>query len=105
MRPFTLAAVIAGLVVASSVGARSPAVEPARAAAVPSTTGLVLNYGFDADVGVVARDAGPSAINGTYVNTTATAARSAGLASRLRAIRLVGGQHQYVAVPERNALD
>jgi hypothetical protein len=99
MRRFTLAAVITGLVVAASVGVRSPV------AAAPTTTGLVLNYGFDADVGVVATDAGPRAINGTYVNTTAAAAGSAGLASRLRAIRLVGTQHQYVAVPERNALD
>jgi hypothetical protein len=102
--------VVAGLVVAvpvlaSPVATGSPAVRATVAAAAPTTTGLVLNYSFDNDSGVVARDSSPYAINGTYVNTTAEAARSTGVPGRSWAIRLVGSQHQYVAVPERNALD
>jgi hypothetical protein len=75
------------------------------APAAPTTTGLVLAYGFDDDTGSAARDSGPNAINGSYVNTTAAAARSTGVPGRGSAITLVGAQHQYVAVPERNALD
>ena len=52
-----------------------------------------------------ARDSSPNAIHGTYVNTTAAAARSAGVPGRYSAITLVGSAHQFVSVPERNALD
>ncbi len=65
----------------------------------------MLNYGFDSDTGVSARDSSVNAIHGTYVNTTAAAARSTSVPGRGSAIRLVGANHQYVAVPERNALD
>ena len=67
--------------------------------------GLVLNYSFDNDSGVIARDSSASAIHGSYVNTTAALARSPGLPGRSWAITLVGAEQQYVAVPERNALD
>ena len=92
-------------VLASPLATGSPSVSATLAAAAPTTTGLVLNYGFDNDSGVVARDSSTNAINATYVNTTAEAARSAGVPGRSWAIRLVGSQHQYLAVPERNALD
>jgi hypothetical protein len=91
--------VLAGLVAAGLL------VTGPAAAGTPTSTGLVLDYGFEHDSGVVAHDSSVNAINGTYVNTTAAAARSAGTAGAGWAIRLVGSQSQYVSVPERNALD
>lgn len=105
MRRSLVAAVVAGLVVAGLGVAGSPAVDSARAAAAPTTLGLVLNYGFDDDSGVVARDSSGRGIHATYVNTTAAAARSAGVPGRAWAITLVGTEQQYLSVPERNALD
>jgi hypothetical protein len=103
MRRSLVTTLVTVLVTGFAWSAPGPLGAPAIAA--PTTTGLVLNYGFDADTGVVARDSSTNAINGTYVNTTAAAARSPGVAGRGSAITLVGAQHQYVAVPERNALD
>lgn len=102
MRKPTMVAVAAVLAIVLGSAALSGAL-PASAA--PTTTGLVLNYSFNSDTGVTARDSGPNAINGTYVNTTAAAARSTGAPGRSWAITLVGSRHQYVSVPERNALD
>ena len=95
---------VAGLVVVLGAAGLS-AVDPPSAVAAPTTSGLVLNYRFDSDSGVSARDSSPNAIHGTYVNTTAAAARSAGMPGQSWAITLVGAQHQFVSVPERNALD
>lgn len=95
-----VALAVAGLAVAGAVP-----VQPARAASTPTTLGLVLNYRFDNDSGVIATDSSANAINGSYVNTTAALARSPGVPGRFWAVALVGAQQQYVAVPERNALD
>ena len=81
------------------------ALSPSGAAAAPTTSGLVLSYQFEADTGQRVRDSGPNAIHGTYVNTTAAEARVVGAARRGNAIELVGADHEYLAVPERNALD
>jgi hypothetical protein len=100
MRRFTVTALVTGLVVAGFVVAGS-----LRAAAAPTTVGLVLNYSFDDDTGVVARDSSSNAIHGTYVNTTAAEARSTGVPGRSWAITLVGADQEYVSVPERIVLD
>jgi hypothetical protein len=104
MRRFVVVAVSAGLLagVASSGVSSAGGLRPARA---PTTTGLVLHYTFDNDTGTAARDASATKLNGTYVNTTAAAATSTSVAGRGKAIRLVGANHQYVAVPEKNVLD
>jgi hypothetical protein len=102
MRTRAAVLVTAGFVVA--LGTAGAGVSGAADAA-PTTSGLVLNYGFDNDTGSVARDSSPNAIDGTYVGTTAAAAKSPGVPGRSWAITLIGSQHQYVAVPERNALD
>lgn len=96
-----------GLAVAlGSVVAPTASTAPvAGAALAPTTSGLVLNYSFDADSGTTARDSSVNRINGTYVNTTAVAARSTGLPGLGTAITLVGANRQYVSVPERNVLD
>jgi hypothetical protein len=107
MRWCNVAGIFAGLC-SLGVLTGSAAVGPAHGAPVtpaPTTVGLVLNYTFDNDAGVVARDAAPSAIHGTYVNTTAAEARSAGVAGRSWAITLRGAEQQYLSVPERDALD
>ncbi|MGE0138271.1 MAG: LamG domain-containing protein, partial [Ilumatobacteraceae bacterium] len=66
----------------------------------------VLQYSFDNDAaGVTVLDSSPSKLNGTLVNTTTQAAGTPSVAGRGTAIRLVGAQHQYIAVPEANALD
>ena len=96
---------VAGLGIVGFILAGSAVVGPAQAATAPTTVGLVLNYTFDNDTGVVARDASASAIHGTYVNTTAAEARSPGVPGRSWAISLTGAEQQYVSVPERNALD
>lgn len=75
----------------------------ARAATAP-----VLHYTFDNDTaGSVraVRDASPNRLHGTLVNTTTAAATAPGAPGRGRAINLIGAQHQYVAVPEANAID
>jgi hypothetical protein len=100
MRKIIIVAVVMSL--ATAAGAPT---SPARAALAPTSNGLVLHYSFDNDSGTRARDASVTALHGTYVNTTAAAAASTGLPSRGKAIKLVGAKHQYVAVPERNALD
>ena len=100
----TVRLTIAGLVVVLGATGLTAAVV-STAAAAPTTSGLVLNYRFDNDSGVSARDSSPNGIHGTYVNTTAAAARSVGLPGQSSAITLVGAQHQFVSVPERNALD
>ena len=105
MRGIPIFAVAAGLVVAGLAAAGSPVVESARAASAPTTVGLVLNYRFDNDSGVVVRDSSVNAIHAQYVNTTAAAARSPGVPGRSWAITLTGAGHQYVSVPELNALD
>jgi hypothetical protein len=105
MRRTSRTTIAAGLLVAGLAVAVSPVAAPARAAPTATTTGLVLNYRFDDDSGVLARDSSVNAIHATYVNTTAADARSAGLPDRSWAITLVGAEQQYLAVPERNALD
>jgi len=104
MRRPTVRDAVAGLVVVLGATGLSAAGAPSATAA-PTTSGLVLNYRFDSDTGVSARDSSPNAIHGTYVNTTAAAARSTGVPGRSWAINLVGVNDQFVSVPERNALD
>jgi hypothetical protein len=87
------------------IGLSIAVVVPCGAAAAPTAKGLVLSYQFEADTGVRARDTSPNAIHGTYVNTTASAARVTSVAGRGTAIQLVGADHEYISVPERNALD
>lgn len=99
MRRLVVSVVVGLVALAGAVWASS------GAAAAPTVTGLVLSYQFEADTGQRVRDSGPNAINGTYVNTTAAEARVAGAAQRGNAIELVGTDHEYLAVPERNALD
>jgi hypothetical protein len=103
MRRFTVTSVIAGLVAAGLVAVGPGLTSPAVAA--PSTQGLVLYYSFNTDTGTTARDSSANRINGTYVNTTASAARSSGPPGTSFAARFVGTSQQYVSVPERNALD
>lgn len=101
----TASAVVAAVVVLGAAAVGPPIVGPADAATTPSTAGLVLNYKFDNDAGNVARDSSANSINGTYVKTMAAAARSPSVSGAGSAIKLVGTQHQFVSVPERNALD
>jgi Concanavalin A-like lectin/glucanases superfamily len=105
MRSWTASALLSTLVAGACFLTGPTAAAPAPVAAAATTTGLVLNYGFDNDSGVTARDTSANAINATYVNTTATAARVPGVPGRGSAAQLVSAQHQYVSVPERNALD
>lgn len=103
MRRFTFTSVVGVLIAAGLVAVGPGLTGPATAA--PSTQGLVLYYAFNGDTGTTARDTSPSKINGTYVNTTASAARSSGPAGKSFAARFVGASQQYISVPERNALD
>jgi hypothetical protein len=110
MRRSAVTMLAAGLAVAAPLAAGpvatgSTSAARAPAAAAPTTTGLVLNYRFDDDTGTSARDSSANRITGTYVNTTAAAARSTGLPGQSFAISLVGAQEQFISVPERNALD
>ncbi len=109
MRRLIVVSLVVGLAASFFTSSGTSAVAGTQSAAqlavAPTTSGLVLNYGFDSDTGVSARDSSVNAIHGTYVNTTAAAARSTSVPGRGSAIRLVGANHQYVAVPERNALD
>lgn len=105
MRRSRLVPVLVGLAVASAVAGTGAGGPVPRALAAPTTNGLVLEYRFDADTGVSARDTSPNAIHGTYVATTAAAARTSSVPGRGNAIRLVGADHEFVSVPERNALD
>jgi Concanavalin A-like lectin/glucanases superfamily len=103
MRTLTLAAVAAALL--TTLGLSGTSIAAQQAARAPTTSGLVLNYRFDNDTGVTAHDSSANAIHGTYVNTTAAAAKIAGASGMGSAINLVGSKRQYVSVPERNALD
>jgi Concanavalin A-like lectin/glucanases superfamily len=92
--------VVSGLVM-SGVSGLMPV---GGASAAPA--GPVLLYSFNNDVaGVTVKDSSTTKANGTLVNTTTTAASTTGAPGRGKAINLVGTQHQYIAVPERNALD
>jgi hypothetical protein len=101
----SFAAVALGVLALVAAAVGSTTSTSADAATAPTTTGLVLSYGFDNDAGTVARDSSTNRINGTYHNTTAEAARSASVPGRGSAIRLDGTRHQWISVPERNALD
>jgi hypothetical protein len=100
MRRYAVVAVVVGLL-ASVLAAETSSAQ----LGAPTTNGLVMLYQFENDTGTSARDTSPSANNATYVNTTAAAATSTGPAGKGKAIKLVGAQRQYLAVPERNALD
>lgn len=102
MRRFVVVPAVIGLFLGLTVSVGPPA---APLAAAPPTSGLVLNYRFDADTGVSARDSSTKALHGTYVNTTAADARISSVPGRGKAIRLVGADHEYISVPEHNALD
>ncbi len=81
---------------------RAPAAGASRRTA-PTT--LVLRYSFDNDSNGVVRDASLSALNGTLVNADPSTAYVAGVPGRGRALTLVGAAHQYVSVPQSDALD
>jgi concanavalin A-like lectin/glucanase superfamily protein len=70
-----------------------------------ASSALVLRYAFDNDANGIVRDASPSALNGTLINADPATAYTASVPGWGRALTLVGAQHQYVAVPERNVLD
>lgn len=81
-------------------------VTPTTTTTPPVTPVPVLQYSFDNDAaGVTVTDSSPNALNGTLVNTTTMAAGTPSVAGRGQAITLVGANHQYIAVPEANALD
>lgn len=105
MRRTSTSSIVMGLAVSGLALVGATAVAPAQAASTPTTAGLVLNYAFDNDSGVTAHDSSANAIHGSYRNTTAGMARSPGLPDRGWAITLVGAEQQYIAVPERKALD
>jgi hypothetical protein len=71
----------------------------------PAARALVLRYRFDNDSNGIVRDASPSALNGTLVNADPATAYTASVPGWGQALTLVGAQHQYVGVPERNVLD
>ena len=73
---------------------------PARA-----PVALVLRYSFDNDQNGVVRDASPSGLHGALVNADPATAYGPSVPGRGRALTLVGAQHQYVDVPEADALD
>ncbi len=103
MRASIVAAVAAALLTPLGLsGVSTAAPQEVRA---PTTNGLVLNYRFDNDTGVTARDSSVNAIHGTYVNTTAASAKTTGASGMGSAINLVGSKKQYISVPERNPLD
>jgi Concanavalin A-like lectin/glucanases superfamily len=66
---------------------------------------LVLRYAFNHDADGIVRDASPSGLNGALVNADSATAYTASVPGWGRALTLVGAQHQYVDVPERNVLD
>src|SRR5688500_8051461 len=99
MRRYAVVAVVVGSL------ASVLAAETSSAQLAPTTNGLVMPYQFENDTGTSARDTSPSVNNATYVNTTAAAATNTGPAGKGKAIKLVGAQRQYLAVPERNVLD
>ncbi len=66
---------------------------------------LVLRYSFDHDTNSVVRDASPSGLNGALVNAKPSSAYVAGVPGRGRALTLFGASHQYVGVPQSDALD
>lgn len=71
----------------------------------PAPSALVLRYAFDNDANGVVRDASPSALNGKLVNADPATAYTTSVPGWGRALTLVGAEHQYVDVPERNVLD
>lgn len=103
MRRFIVTSVVAALVAAGLVAVGPGLAGPALAA--PTAKGLKLYYNFNSDTGTTAKDASPSKLNGTYVNTTASAARSSGPPGKSFAAHFTGTSQQYVSVPEGNPLD
>ncbi|HEX2706057.1 MAG TPA: LamG domain-containing protein [Candidatus Lustribacter sp.] len=100
MRTVVIGAVAAGLAAAL---VSAPATAAVPSAAVPSA--IVLSYPFENLAGGIVRDVSPSRLDGMLVNTTAAAATSASVPGHGTAVALVGAGHQFVAVPEGNALD
>jgi concanavalin A-like lectin/glucanase superfamily protein len=99
----TLTAVLLASSLLASPGAA--AAHRGDRALAPAASALVLRYAFDNDANGVVRDASPSALNGTLVNSDPATAYTASVPGWGRALTLVGAQHQYVAVPERDVID
>jgi hypothetical protein len=96
----TVAALLIIAMAGSASGAARSAPPQPRAA-----TALVLRYAFDSNVGSAVRDSAPGAPSGLLVNADPATAYVTSLPAHGRALSLVGADHQYVAVPERAALD
>ena len=78
---------------------------PAAAASTPLAASIVLNYSFDSDAPDVVRDSSPNALNGTLVNAAPNLAYVTSVPGRGKALRLIGAQRQFIAVPEHAAID
>ncbi len=102
-RVVLVAALIAGWALPATVVAASAG--DANRGPVRAPVALVLRYSFDNDQNGVVRDASPSGLHGALVNADPSTAYGPSVPGRGRALTLVGAQHQYVDVPEANAID
>ena len=66
---------------------------------------LVLNYDMNGAAGTLVRDRSPNLLHGTLVNANIASALVPGRPGRGSALSLTGQQHQYVDVPQHDALD
>lgn len=99
-----IASFLAIAVLSATVGpASAQHVDGSQARA--ATIALVLHYTFDHDQNGVVRDTSPSALSGTLVNADPATAYAAGVPGRGRALTLVGADHEYIDVPQSDALD
>jgi hypothetical protein len=94
------------LALVAIVGVGPTATGPVAAAkALAPTKGLVLAYTFDSDSATRVRDASSHALDAPLVNGSLAAAHTTSVAGHGKALLLKGASHQYLAVPEKNALD
>ena len=70
-----------------------------------STSALVLHYTFDHDANGVVTDSSPQALNGRLVDADPATAYTVGVPGRGSALTLVGGDHEWIDVPQSDALD
>jgi hypothetical protein len=70
-----------------------------------SSTALVLHYTFDHDANGVVTDSSPRALHGRLVNADPATAYTVGVPGRGLALTLVGGDHEWIDVPQSDALD
>ena len=70
-----------------------------------STSTLVLHYTFDHDANGVVTDSSPQALHGRLVDADPATAYTVGVPGRGSALTLVGGDHEWIDVPQSDALD